>query len=105
MNSGNCICPGSGYSGEAPGHFLDLVDPSRSNQRYLLCDLIRLSVAAVMCGCHGWEQMADRAEDAFEFLEALVVKAEHGYPSVNTSRFFVWIILKKYSRIGDHRRG
>ena len=51
--------------------FGDLQDPRQKNRRYLLCDILLLAVSAVLCGCEGWQDIADRTDDAFEFLKPL----------------------------------
>lgn len=66
--------------------FGDLADPRRDNRRFLLCDVLLLAVAAVMCGCDGWQDIEDWTEDAFVFLRPLLVKPEHGSPSADTYR-------------------
>ena len=66
--------------------FGDLEDPRRANRRYLLCDIILLAVAAVMCGNEGWEDIAEWADGMFEYLEPLLVQPQHGTPSAETSR-------------------
>lgn len=74
----------------ATGDFLrffgELQDPRGSNRRYLLCDVLLLAVSAVMCGCEGWQDIEDWTEDAFPFLEPLMLKPEHGTPSADTFR-------------------
>jgi predicted transposase YbfD/YdcC len=66
--------------------FGELPDPRRHNRRYLLCDIIFLAVAAVMCGCEGWQDIADWTADAFVFLKPLMVQSQHGTPSADTFR-------------------
>jgi len=66
--------------------FGELVDPRRANRRYLLCDIIVLAIAAVLCGCEGWQDIEDWTSEAFEFLRPLLVKPEHGAPSADTFR-------------------
>jgi predicted transposase YbfD/YdcC len=79
-----------GMDAQVTGEFLrvfgDLDDPRRANRRYLLCDLILLAVAAVMCGCEGWEDIQDWTAASFEFLEPLMVQPQHGTPSADTFR-------------------
>jgi predicted transposase YbfD/YdcC len=74
----------------ANGDFLrffgELDDPRAENRRYLLCDIIALAVAAVMCGCEGWREIAEWTEDAFEFLRPLLVRPERGCPGEDTFR-------------------
>lgn len=77
---------------EAPitGEFLrifgPLEDPRAANRRYLLCDVIFLAIAGVMCGCEGWQDLEDWTADAFPFLSPLMVEPRHGTPSADTFR-------------------
>jgi hypothetical protein len=73
-------------TGEFLRVFGDLEDPRRANRRYLLCDMILLAVAAVMCGNEGWEDIAEWAEGLFEHLEPLMIQPQHGTPSADTFR-------------------
>ncbi len=73
-------------TGEFLRVFDELEDPRRANRRYLLCDLILLAIAAVMCGNEGWEDIAEWAEGLFEHLEPLMVQPQHGTPSADTFR-------------------
>ncbi len=75
---------------QVPGEFLrlfgSLEDPRGANRRYLLCDLIFLAIAGVMCGCEGWQDLEDWTADAFPFLAPLMVRPQHGTPSADTFR-------------------
>jgi predicted transposase YbfD/YdcC len=73
-------------TGEFLRVFGELEDPRRANRRYLLCDIILLAVAAVMCGNEGWEDIAEWTEGMFEHLEPLMVQPQHGTPSADTFR-------------------
>ena len=73
-------------TGEFLRVFSDLEDPRQANRRYLLCDIILLAVAAVMCGNEGWEDIAEWAQGLFEHLEPLLVQPQHGTPSADTFR-------------------
>ena len=66
--------------------FSELQDPRSDNRRYLLCDILLLAVSAVMCGCEGWQDIEDWTEDAFEFLQPLMLQPQHGTPSADTFR-------------------
>jgi predicted transposase YbfD/YdcC len=66
--------------------FQQLPDPRSSNRRYLLSDILLLAVSAVMCGCEGWQDIADWTEDAFPFLRPLMLQPQHGTPSADTFR-------------------
>ncbi len=72
--------------GEVLRVFGDLEDPRRANRRYLLCDIILLAIAAVMCGCEGWQDIEDWTAAMFEQLEPLLVQPRHGTPSADTFR-------------------
>jgi len=73
-------------TGEFLRVFGDLEDPRRANRRYLLCDIILLAVAAVMCGNEGWEEIAEWTDGLFDRLAPLLVKPQHGAPSADTFR-------------------
>jgi len=73
-------------TGEFLRVFGELEDPRRENRRYLLCDIILLAVAAVMCGNEGWEDIAEWTDGMFEHLEPLMVQPQHGTPSADTFR-------------------
>ncbi len=73
-------------TGEVLRVFGDLEDPRRANRRYLPCDIILLAVAAVMCGCEGWQDIEDWTAAMFEHLEPLLVQPRHGTPSADTFR-------------------
>ena len=73
-------------TGEFLRVFGELEDPRRANRRYLLCDIILLAVAAVMCGNEGWEDIEEWTATMFEYLEPLMVRPQHGTPSADTFR-------------------
>jgi predicted transposase YbfD/YdcC len=73
-------------TGEFLRVFGDLEDPRRANRRYLLCDIILLAIAAVMCGNEGWEEIEEWTDGMFEHLEPLLVQPRHGTPSADTFR-------------------
>ena len=54
--------------------FTELQDPRRENRRSLLSDILLLAVSAVLCGCEGWQDIEDWTEDAFEFLQPLMLQ-------------------------------
>jgi predicted transposase YbfD/YdcC len=66
--------------------FGELQDPRGTNRHYLLCDLIIMAIAAVMCGCEGWQDIEDWTAGALEFLAPLLIKPEDGTPSADTFR-------------------
>jgi predicted transposase YbfD/YdcC len=66
--------------------FGELQDPRGENRHYLLCDLILLAIAAVMCGCEGWQDIEDWTEGAMEFLAPLLIQPESRTPSADTFR-------------------
>lgn len=66
--------------------FGELQDPRGNNRHYLLCDVILLAIAAVMCGSEGWQDIEDWTAGAVEFLAPLLSKPEHGAPSADTFR-------------------
>jgi predicted transposase YbfD/YdcC len=66
--------------------FGELDDPRAENRRYLLCDVILLAIAAVMCGCEGWQDIEDWTAAMFVHLEPLLIQPQHGTPSADTFR-------------------
>ena len=86
--------------GEVLRVFGDLEDPRRANRRYLLCDIILLAVAAVMCGCEGWQEIADWTAAMFEHLaRCWSAAARHPYRPTPSAGCFARLSPEGFERL------
>ncbi len=63
--------------------FSDLPDPRARNRSHLLSDVVTLAILAVMCGCEGWEEIEEWADELVDWLKT-VLTLRAGIPSHDT---------------------
>lgn len=65
-------------------YFQEITDPRRDlGKRHELLDVIVLSLSGLLCGCEGWQDVADYAKTKQEWFETFL-DLPHGIPSHDT---------------------
>jgi len=71
-------------------HFADIEDPRRSggNKKHLSCEILLITLCAILCGADSWRDLVEYGDLKLEFLRNFF-PYEYGVPSKNTFyRFF-----------------